>query len=984
MPIRILETENNRRGDLFEKLMVDLFVALGYERPRMNVAKTGREIDLVADHRLENRRAIAECKATSSPVGGNSLNKFAGVIDAERETDAPLTGFFISLAGFTESAIEQESRRRNKIVMLGGDDIIDELIDGRIVVGRERATEVAGRLSARSTDLVLDPDIELLAHQRGWLWAVHYMTGRARTHVALIHADGTPLLKSLADEVVAADRACGGALHEVTCLNPAPLPPKDNLPAALAAYRLYVRNECGYIHLDGLPADSDVGSRRLMLENIFVPLHCDLAVSGHRFERQPVGRALSSDPRLAVLAPPGGGKSTLIKRLAMAYSDPEHHGQIDDEMPPRPWLPLFFRCRELRDLARGSFADLLDALSMREPVRQYGAAFRNHVDAELLAGRILLLVDGLDEISDPGDRAAFVGMLRTALQAYPETALVVTSREAGFRHVATHVSSICTHITISAFDDSDIRRLSIAWHVQIIGDTEKVRSDANDLASTIVGNDRIKRLAVNPLLLTTLLLVKRWIGSLPTRRAALYGKAVELLLMTWNTEAHAPISQEEALPQLCYVAVAMMLTGIQKISRTRLAELIRNARTALPTELGFVNESVDRFIQRIEDRSSLLMRSGLDLEDGRLVEFFEFRHLTFQEYLAARAIVEGWNPHRSDSDTLVTLLEPHFADAQWREVIPLAAVMGSKATEGLIQRLNAIVEHLDPRHPAYVAAAQLLVSCIADEAPASPATIRAAVRDVTMFTVESSTAVQILRGKYGSLYREELANVLLRSPRFSAVDASLVSIAVWIQTVEPHGLSLIDACQTFAQMLQSSHSLIRCEGALGIRRATTIRQAEVESDAVTLVLNRAVPLLALMLESDNTAEIGAACLALSTAASRTLALDSDTLLRLIELWLIHRDKGINDVARRTLVVQRLGSRAILKGQGRHFVALLRQFKDGDYYDRAAALVAAWYLDSMPRGEIAERASDLLLEGAEPTIEELVAAASAKRRRKRIS
>ena len=51
--IRILEPDNNKRGDLFGRLMGDLFVALGYEFPRLNVHKSGRELDLSADHRVE-------------------------------------------------------------------------------------------------------------------------------------------------------------------------------------------------------------------------------------------------------------------------------------------------------------------------------------------------------------------------------------------------------------------------------------------------------------------------------------------------------------------------------------------------------------------------------------------------------------------------------------------------------------------------------------------------------------------------------------------------------------------------------------------------------------------------------------------------------------------------------------------------------------------------------------------------------------------
>ena len=675
---------------------------------------------------------MAECKATGAMIGGDDVNKFVGALDAERKTKVPVVGYFVSLSGFRETAVEQERQgRRTPIVLLTGQQVVDEMVRGRALISWAHATDLAGRCCAADRHLNLDSTGELLAHQRGWIWAVYYTDGKARTHFALIHSDGTPLARAVADEVIASDRVCGGSLNALTCLNPRPSSGGQPDPAVLEAYAKYLADECGFIQLDGLPADGDVGSRRLRLENLFVPLRldvttgCDLrlmssvkdvsdiptadknliivaavdnvlhfrifdldgkvvldtdekrlvekarqiedlrkqleslwpphkltgsergrvfttvtSIVGHtpttragKAERQTAGQSLDAHPRLAVLAPPGGGKSTLLKRLGIAYVDPTRREEIPDDLPNRDWFPLFFRCRELRDLARGSFADMVRALSEREGIRPHATAFRAHVDRMLLAGNVLLLVDGLDEISDAGDRASFASTLRSAIQAYPETALVVTSREAGFRHVAAHLAPVCSHATLSPFDADDIHRLCRSWHREVLGDTEKVRADADQLAVSILRNDRIRQLAVNPLLLTTLLLVKRWVGTLPTRRAVLYGKAVEVLLMTWNMEGHTPIPEEEALPQLCFVASAMMFAGSQKISRPRLAALLREARDALPTELGYVKGGVEEFIHRVEDRSSLLMMTGHDVEDGRLVEFFEFRHLTFQEFL---------------------------------------------------------------------------------------------------------------------------------------------------------------------------------------------------------------------------------------------------------------------------------------------------------------------------------------------------------------
>jgi hypothetical protein len=968
--IRILEQDNNRRGDLFGRLMADLFVALGYEQPRLNIHKSGRELDLASGHRLERRRAIGECKATADTIGGGDLNKFVGALDAEQKDDLPLTGYFISLGGFKETAIEQEKNRpRTKIILLDGSQVIDELIKGRILIGKERATELAGRSCSGQDDLALDAEAELLAHERGWIWALYYTQGKGRTHFALIHADGTPLARAIADEIIATDRNCGGSLHQLTCLNPVPRRPADDpqqVNDALKAYERYLTEECGYIQLDGLPADGDVGSRRLQLESLFVPLHLDI---DEQVKRQQVGAVLTDHPRLALLAAPGGGKSTLLKRLAVAYAEPSRRERVADDLPERDWFPIFFRCRELRELARGSFAELIEALSAREPVRQHGATFRAYVDRALLDGRVLLLVDGLDEISDPGDRAAFVSTLRTAIQAYPGTALVATSREAGFRHVAAHLAAICTRATLSPFDAEDIERLTVAWNREVVGDTEKVRADAEQLARTITANDRIRRLAINPLLLTTLLLVKRWVGSLPTRRAVLYGKAVEVLLMTWNTEGFAPIPEDEALPQLCYVASAMMQEGAQKVSRPRLAELLQEARDAMPTELGFVQGSVESFINRVEDRSSLLMMTGLDVEDGRLVEFFEFRHLTFQEFLTARAMVEGWHPGRTDSDTLVTVLEPHFENEEWREVIPLAAALGGKATEALIQRLTELISALKDKERHRNALPLALGNCLADEVAARPETIRVAMRELIRFGNILNSApftATLSRGRYGTTLREEARKSLIEGIQNLWNSATALRFAVWWQTVEeenPEGYER--AANRFLELLSSQELMERCEGALG---SVQLCQHAVGSTRVSTEVSQRIGAAVLpLLFSDSPAENVSAIWVMFQFGQDNVwdpPAEPDALGGLFYLWSRNKDL-MGDAAAHTILVQRLvprdGKRPCSTIQPDEFESFVRDYSGMDkVFQKPAALVIAYYMRTpWSDAELADHARALL-------------------------
>jgi hypothetical protein len=969
LSVRILASDNNRRGDLFGRLMADLFLALGYDKPRLNIHKSGREVDLAAEHRLEARRAIAECKATVESIGGSDLNKFVGTLDAEHASkdERPITGFFISLNGFTETAIEQErNRKRTKIILLTGAQVIEELINGRILIRKDAATELAGRCCTERLHLVLDESPELLAHDRGWIWALYYTQGKERTHFVLIHADGTLLARAIVDEIALSEKACGGQLQSLICLNP--LPPigtdaDSGVAEALAAYRRYLEEECGFIQLDGMPADNDIGSRRLRLESLFVPLNVDTIIEDEETRRRPIGDVLKAEPRLAILASPGGGKSTLLKRLAVAYMDAARREQIADNLPSRDWLPVFFRCRELRNLARGSFAELLNALAEREPVRQHAATFRAYLDRALLAGRILLLVDGLDEISDAGDRAAFVCTIRTALQAYPSVAIVITSREAGFRHVAAHLASVCTEATLSPFNEDDILRLCVGWNAEVLGNTEKVRIDATQLAGDIVRNDRIRRLAVNPLLLTTLLLVKRWVGSLPTRRTVLYSKAVEVLLMTWNTEGHDPISEEEALPQLCYIASTMMIGGMQKISRPLLSESLQEAREALPSELGYVKGTVEEFIHRIEDRSSLLMMTGHDVENGRLVEFFEFRHLTFQEFLTARAMVEGWHPGSRHDDTLVSVLEPHFAEEKWREVVPLAAVLGGKASEALIQQLTERVATL----PSEMYSASqgdgtflALAACLADEAPARPETIRGAIRELVRFGFalhDSNHDRMLAQGRYGSDFRNLARTAFLKSsPDWVNARYALLSSVWWQSLRAADAEGYLEAAKQFADFLAGRELIGRCEGALGHvglcfdHRATTSHPAW---SATLTILPQSSILLTNMLFSESPAEQHVATWAMGLLGSYVRFIPSaqpDVIGRLFALWQHSQEPEICHLAAWAIAMFPLADR----DQG-HCASIPREMFKGvaDNYEhlkedelnheKVAALNLGWYL-----------------------------------------
>ena len=842
--IRILELDSNRHGDLFGRLMADLCLALGYDQPRLNIHKSGREIDIEAEHRAERRCMIAECKAEADPIGGGEVNKFVGSLDAEKRKRRrrSTVGYFISVSGFRESAIEQEKDLGNKrLVLFDGKRVVEELVRGRVVVSLERAMERAGRCaSSQADELMPQRACELLAHDSGWIWALYFTTHGEVTHFALVHADGEPLGANLADCIVSSDQSCGGRLHTLTYLPPRTEASvsEESIQRARAKYFGYLAAECGEIQLEGLPADEQIGSRKLNLEKIFVPLYLEATDGGERRAsasdpgesnralgepgRRPVGTVLSEQTRLAVLATPGGGKSTLLKRLAIAYAFPERRALLDDMLPDRSWLPVFIRCRQLDDAVSSPIRAIIDRISERAEMPELSQSFSSLISGALHSGNVLLLIDGLDEITHDGDRVAFALQLRAFLATYPKVSIVVTSREAGFRIVGRALSSQCVHYKLADLDDPDIERLVLAWHREVIGDREEVRLEAERLSSTICSSDRIRQLAQNPLLLTTLLLVKRWVGQLPTRRTVLYGKAIEVLLMTWNVEAHEPLDQDEVIPQLAFLAFTMMSRGTQRISRKGLHETLALARSQMPEVLAYAKLNETELIEQVELRSSLLMLTGHEIEDGTLQPVYEFRHLTFQEYLAAVAVVEGYYPDRGETDTPLTSLEAHLDDEQWKEVVPLAAVLAGRNSHSLVRRIIDVCKAIPsgddalPRVPT--PALSLLAQCIIDEVQIPPEIVEEALETIARRDRGPSPLVPLV---YRSKYANTLHDLVRRTFMSSSTDMGSLGSALAEITLEQlhwydNEATTPPAVNSLLLLLDGPDPADRAVGALGI------------------------------------------------------------------------------------------------------------------------------------------------------------------------
>ena len=405
---------------------------------------------------------------------------------------------------------------------------------------------------------------------------------------------------------------------------------------------------------------------------------------------------------------------------------------MDDHLPDERWFPVYIRCRDLEEILPGSILDSIFSIINRAELSRYREAFECLIEEQLEQGRMLLLIDGLDEIADEKKRIQFVDQLYSFVNTYPSVHLIVTSREAGFRAVAGKLGSYCRKYTIADLDETRIYQLSENWHRALIDNPRQAKEDSENVCRIILQDSRITAFARNPLLLTTLLFVRRWLGYLPTKKCQLYQEMIKLLLVSWNAGAHNKMDMDETEPQLAFVAYCMTKAGKQTIRRAELIRYIAEARTARPDLLGYTEISPTAFIVQVEERSSILIQQGLEEDErGNLEPSYEFSHLSFQEYLTAKAISENWLPkddQQRPEEVYLTILKKNSGKVQWREVIPLTAVLlKSDAKPAMEYLLEVCKKHMESAHPDTDTGRQRglieafhLANCIACEVPLAP------------------------------------------------------------------------------------------------------------------------------------------------------------------------------------------------------------------------------------------------------------------------
>ncbi|HEY1352639.1 MAG TPA: NACHT domain-containing protein [Ktedonobacteraceae bacterium] len=406
-------------------------------------------------------------------------------------------------------------------------------------------------------------------------------------------------------------------------------------------------------------------------------------------------------PAAVIQGYPGIGKSTLLAGLAL-YMAHGSLGQIDQiahifhgQLEP-PLIPVVLSLSDYANENDKRRAEKDTHLTLKDYLvtvmeRTNNPHIPSYMQECLQEGRCLVMMDGLDEISNLKVRRQIQESIRNFVLDHSDTGgdfynrFIITSRVAGYDQEAFDYP----HYTIAELTIEQIESFLPRWYRANVRRNLGFRQNAQaeqeeiierdavqmskELSNAVKHHRGVRNLAENPLLLTLLAVMQQNSIELPRQRVDLYRVVTLTLLENRNVARGLPVVYEaEAMQNLGPIAFEMQETrnsfARQKVVLASLETTIASYESSSTN----ITATAEDFLRRVRERGGLFIL--------RTSDYFGFFHRTFQEYFAARYIINEIKVNKTKQIT--SLVEKaQQSDDLWREPFLLAVAYKSGENE---------------------------------------------------------------------------------------------------------------------------------------------------------------------------------------------------------------------------------------------------------------------------------------------------------------
>jgi predicted NACHT family NTPase len=397
-------------------------------------------------------------------------------------------------------------------------------------------------------------------------------------------------------------------------------------------------------------------------------------------------QAVETYSKLRILGKPGAGKSTFLKHLAI---------QSNHEKFAANQVPIFVALRDFAESCRDQVQ-----ISLLEFIYQEFLASDIHdlrvLKKLLQEGRVLLLIDGMDEVSREQEHAV-LNEIRRFFEKYYKNQIVASCRTASPRFALKGF----TDVEIAPFTQAQITAFSQKWFVEF-SKTNAADGISNSLQFIVnvelAENWQFRRLITTPLFLHLACSIFHRQDKFPIKQAEFYKQGMDLLLGKWDEakgierdQVYRGFLLPQKLKLLSQIASTTFEKGQYFFEQGVIEQHISDYMQSLPEFSADPEE-----IRQASEAILLAIESQHGLVAERSRGIFSFSYLALQEYFTARKIVASHNV-QALGDSLQGLVD-HVTDPHWREIFLLTASM-LRSADGLVQLMKQQVDALVAQDP---------------------------------------------------------------------------------------------------------------------------------------------------------------------------------------------------------------------------------------------------------------------------------------------
>jgi len=444
-------------------------------------------------------------------------------------------------------------------------------------------------------------------------------------------------------------------------------------------YLDFMRREHGRLKLFGFlsQANIDVGTLEVFVSLRFAEYGRELdrkrlPEMAEREDRaltppEVLGRAIQKKKSLLLLGGPGSGKTTLLKYFSICCLEPRAGLPLQ---PPR--IPILVPLRQISDPAQ-PFVEALAAWAKANN-QNLPPALLEHW---LLRRGALVLLDGLDEVSDLKTRRQVCEWIDKAAPAFPASTFVVTCRFTGYREAeGVTLQTPLVRADVLDFNVEQQRLFLQQWFraAQRESLDEREGRDAvrlleldheaaaqTEAVMEFLGREEsraLREMASVPVLLQIMAIIWKEQGSLSGERVELYNRCMDFLLDHRDKAKKIEPLLSAGKARLVLRPLALwMHADLQKDEAP-----VETVEKQLAEKLQAVRPGTTprEFLENLRDRAGVFVGAGADT--------YTFQHKSFREFLAALEIA-----NRGAADILVE----NFGNDWWREILLFSAGLTS-------------------------------------------------------------------------------------------------------------------------------------------------------------------------------------------------------------------------------------------------------------------------------------------------------------------